>query len=553
MFDRFTDRAKHSVVLAQKQAHSLNHAYIGTEHLLLGLLDEKEGIAAQVLAEKGITLDKARDQVIDMIGMGDSPDAKHLPFTSNAKKVLDGSLREALQLGQTYIGTEHLLLALVKVVSKVDEVVAALKESRNAEEARERLKAMLSIDDGQADGILSMQLRQLASLEREKIVSDHDRLTSEIEECDAILSDPRKRVEILEKELAEIVDKFGDDRRTQIVRDPSKVEDEDLIEDKAMVYSLTRSGYIKATSKDEYKSQHRGGKGIKGASLAEGDLVDHFLLASNHDWLLFFTNLGRLYKIKGFEVPESKRDSKGQHIANVLQLEPGEKVEQMLSISNFDEASFLVLATKSGKVKKTPLSMYANSRKRGLIAISLAPGDEVIGAALCNEDDELIFISKKGMSIRFKADNDQLRPLGRQAAGVQAMKLRKGDEVISMEVVPQEDSQSKGKYLLLATSQGFAKKTPLDRYKVQQRNGYGTKAMSMKNERGSIVGAVIVGESEDIFMPVLNSGKVIRFNSAEVKDSGRVTQGVKAVTLDEGDEVTGAFKSEAPQEDLGVC
>ena len=448
---------------------------------------------------------------------------------------------------------EHLLSALVKVVSKVDEVVGALKESRNSEEARERLKAMLSIDDGQADGILSMQLRQLASLEREKIVNDHDRLTSEIEECDAILSDPKKRVEILEKELGEIVDKFGDDRRTQIVRDSSKVEDEDLIEEKSMVYSLTRSGYIKATSRDEYKSQHRGGKGIKGASLAEGDLVDHFLLASNHDWLLFFTNLGRLYKIKGFEVPESKRDSKGQHIANVLQLESGEKVEQMLSICDFDAASFLVLATRSGKVKKTALSRYANGRRRGLIAISLAPGDEVIGASLCNEDDDLIFISKKGMSIRFAADNEQLRPLGRQAEGVQAMKLRKGDEVISMEVVTDSNPKEEGgKYLLLATSQGFAKKTPLDRYKRQLRNGYGTKAMSMKGERGFIVGAVVVGEDEDIFMPVLNSGKVIRFNSSEVKDSGRVTQGVKAVALDEGDEVTGAFKSE-PQEDLGVC
>ena len=448
---------------------------------------------------------------------------------------------------------EHLLLALVKVVSKVDEVVGALKESRNAEEAREKLKAMLSIDDGQADGILSMQLRQLASLEREKIVSDHDKLTAEIEECDSVLSDPQKRVEILERELGEIVDKFGDDRRTQIVRDSSKVEDEDLIEDKSMVYSLTRSGYIKATSKDEYKSQHRGGKGIKGASLAEGDLVDHFISASNHDWLLFFTNLGRLYKIKGFEVPESKRDSKGQHIANVLQLEPGEKVEQMLSISDFDEASFLVLATKNGKVKKTALSSYANGRKRGLIAISLAPGDEVIGAGLCNEDDDLIFISKKGMSIRFSADNDQLRPLGRQASGVQAMRLRKGDEVISMKVVAHKDAETKGKYLLLATSQGFAKKTLLDKYKVQLRNGYGTKAMSMKDERGFIVGAVIVGENEDIFMPVLNTGKVIRFNSSEVKDSGRVTQGVKAVALDEGDEVTGAFKAEDAQEDLGVC
>ncbi|MBQ1803464.1 MAG: DNA gyrase subunit A, partial [Aeriscardovia sp.] len=250
--------------------------------------------------------------------------------------------------------------------------------------------------------------------------------------------------------------------------------------------------------------------------------------------------------VKGFEIPESRRDAKGQHIANVLQLEPGEKVEQMLAISDFDQASFLVLATKKGKVKKTALSDYANGRKRGLIAISLAPGDELIGAALCNEDDDLIFISKKGMSIRFCADNDQLRPLGRQAAGVQAMKLREGDEVISMKVVPGRPESEKGKdSLLLATSQGFAKKTSLDKYKVQFRNGYGTKAMSMKDERGSVVGAVVLQEDADIFMPVLNTGKVIRFNSSEVKESGRVTQGVKAVELDSGDEVTGAFKAEA--------
>ncbi|MBO6071467.1 MAG: DNA gyrase subunit A [Aeriscardovia sp.] len=441
---------------------------------------------------------------------------------------------------------EHLLLGLVKAASRVDEVVKALKESGSVEEARGKLKEMLEIDDGQADGILSMQLRQLASLEREKIVNEHDRLTSEIEECDSILSDPEKRVKILKKELDEIVSKFGDDRRTEIVRDTTKVEDEDLIEEKPMVYSLTRSGYIKATSEDEYKAQHRGGKGVKGASLSEGDLVDHFISASNHDWLLFFTNMGRLYKVKGFEIPESRRDAKGQHIANVLQLEPGEKVEKMLAISNFDQASFLVLATKKGKVKKTALSDYANGRKRGIIAISLTPGDELIGAGLCNEEDDLIFISEKGMSIRFSADNEQLRPLGRQAAGVQAMKLKEGDEVISMKVVPSHSEEEKGKaFLLLATSQGFAKKTSLDKYKVQFRNGYGTKAMSMKDERGSVVGAVVLQEDSDIFMPVLNTGKVIRFNSSEIKESGRVTQGVKAVELDLGDEVTGAFKAEA--------
>ena len=256
--------------------------------------------------------------------------------------------------------------------------------------------------------------------------------------------------------------------------------------------------------------------------------------------------MGRLYKVKGFEIPESRRDAKGQHIANVLQLEPGEKVEKMLAISNFDQASFLVLATKKGKVKKTALSDYANGRKRGLIAISLTPGDELIGAGLCNEEDDLIFISEKGMSIRFSADNEQLRPLGRQAAGVQAMKLKEGDEVISMKVVPSHSEEEKGKaFLLLATSQGFAKKTSLDKYKVQFRNGYGTKAMSMKDERGSVVGAVVLQEDSDIFMPVLNTGKVIRFNSSEIKESGRVTQGVKAVELDPGDEVTGAFKAEA--------
>jgi len=313
---------------------------------------------------------------------------------------------------------------------------------------------------------------------------------------------------------------------------------EDLIPEENVVVTVTHSGFIKRTKADEYRAQHRGGKGIKGAKLREDDVVDHFFLTSTHNWLLFFTNKGRVYRLKAYELPEGSRDSKGQHVANLLQFGPDETIQTVLSIPNYEVAKYLVLATRSGKVKKTALAEYDSPRQGGLIAVRLMTdengenADELIGAALCNADDDIMLVSRKGMSLKFTANDEQLRPMGRQTAGVQGMKFRDGDELLAMDVVWGDSDKD----LLVVTDEGFAKRSAVSEYRLQGRNGYGVKALQLAEGRGSLVGALIVSEDDQV-MAIMKSGKVIRSDVAEVKRTGRNTQGVTLAKPDKNDEI----------------
>ena len=446
---------------------------------------------------------------------------------------------------------DHILQGLLKAMDAIDEVIRLIRSSQGREDARPKLMEFLDIDQVQADAILSMQLVRLANMERQKIIDEHEELMRKIADYNDILAKPERQRTIVGDELDEIVAKYGDERRTKILPYSGEMNVEDLIAEENVVVTVTHSGFIKRTKANEYRAQHRGGKGIKGAKLREDDVVDHFFLTSTHNWLLFFTNKGRVYRIKSYELPEGSRDSKGQHVANLLQFGPDETIQTVLSIPNYEVAKYLVLATRTGKVKKTALAEYDSPRQGGLIAVRLAadeetgePTDELIGAALCNAADDIILVSKQGMSLKFAADNDQLRPMGRQTAGVQGMKFRGDDELLAMDVVPEDSKQD----LLVVTNEGFAKRTAISEYRLQGRNGFGVKAVQLAEGRGSLVGALIVSEDDQV-MAIMKSGKVIRSNVTEVKRTGRTTQGVTLAKPDKGDEIISIARNEETGED----
>ena len=446
---------------------------------------------------------------------------------------------------------DHILQGLLKAMDAIDEVIRLIRSSQGREDARPKLMEFLDIDQVQADAILSMQLVRLANMERQKIIDEHEELMRKIADYNDILAKPERQRTIVGDELDEIVAKYGDERRTKILPYSGEMNVEDLIAEENVVVTVTHSGFIKRTKANEYRAQHRGGKGIKGAKLREDDVVDHFFLTSTHNWLLFFTNKGRVYRIKAYELPEGSRDSKGQHVANLLQFGPDETIQTVLSIPNYEVAKYLVLATRTGKVKKTALAEYDSPRQGGLIAVRLAadeetgePTDELIGAALCNAADDIILVSKQGMSLKFVADNDQLRPMGRQTAGVQSMKFRGDDELLAMDVVPEDSKQD----LLVVTNEGFAKRTAISEYRLQGRNGFGVKAVQLAEGRGSLVGALIVSEDDQV-MAIMKSGKVIRSNVTEVKRTGRTTQGVTLAKPDKGDEIISIARNEETGED----
>ena len=446
---------------------------------------------------------------------------------------------------------DHILQGLLKAMDAIDEVIRLIRSSQGREDARPKLMEFLDIDQVQADAILSMQLVRLANMERQKIIDEHEELMRKIADYNDILAKPERQRTIVGDELDEIVAKYGDERRTKILPYSGEMNVEDLIAEENVVVTVTHSGFIKRTKANEYRAQHRGGKGIKGAKLREDDVVDHFFLTSTHNWLLFFTNKGRVYRIKAYELPEGSRDSKGQHVATLLQFGPDETIQTVLSIPNYEVAKYLVLATRTGKVKKTALAEYDSPRQGGLIAVRLAadeetgePTDELIGAALCNAADDIILVSKQGMSLKFAADNDQLRPMGRQTAGVQGMKFRGDDELLAMDVVPEDSKQD----LLVVTNEGFAKRTAISEYRLQGRNGFGVKAVQLAEGRGSLVGALIVSEDDQV-MAIMKSGKVIRSNVTEVKRTGRTTQGVTLAKPDKGDEIISIARNEETGED----
>ena len=444
---------------------------------------------------------------------------------------------------------DHILQGLLKALDAIEEVIRLIRSSQGREDARPKLMEFLDIDQVQADAILSMQLVRLANMEAQKILDEHNELMRRIADYEDILAKPERQRKIVGDELDEIVAKYGDERRTRILPYSGEMNVEDLIAEENVVVTVTHSGFIKRTKADEYRAQHRGGKGIKGAKLCEDDVVDHFFLTSTHNWLLFFTNKGRVYRLKAYELPEGSRDSKGQHVANLLQFAPGESIQTVLSIPNYEVAKYLVLATRSGKVKKTALAEYDSPRQGGLIAVRLMAdengenADELIGAALCNAEDDIILVSRHGMSLKFKADDEQLRPMGRQTAGVQGMKFRDGDELLAMDVVWGDTDKD----LLVVTDEGFAKRTAISEYRLQGRNGFGVKAVQLTDERGSLVGALVVDEGDQV-MAIMRSGKVIRSDVSEVKRTGRTTQGVTLAKPDKGDVIISIARN-AEQDD----
>jgi DNA gyrase subunit A len=425
----------------------------------------------------------------------------------------------------------HILQGYLKALDALDAVIALIRASTTPEEARTGLMKLLDVDEVQANAILDMQLRRIAALERQKINDEYNGLMSDIVELNEILASEAKQRQIIVSELTDLTAKYGDERRTQIVASEGDFSAEDLIPDQDVVVTITRGGYAKRTNADLYKSQRRGGRGVKGAALKQDDVVDHFFVASTHDWLLFFTNQGRVYRAKVHELPDAGRDARGQHVANLMAFKPDELIAQVLSFKDYTASPYLVLATKTGLVKKTPLTEYDSPRTGGLIAISLKPGDEVVSAALVNKGDELLLVSKKAMSLRFAADDESLRPMGRSTSGVIGMKFRADDELLTMARI---DSQTTTSFVFTATDGGYGKKTPLDEYRLQGRGGIGIKAAKIdENSRGSLVSALVLADTDEI-LAITSAGTVMRTPAAEVRQTGRDSMGVRLVNLDEG-------------------
>jgi DNA gyrase subunit A len=414
----------------------------------------------------------------------------------------------------------HILRGYLKALDALDEVIALIRRSPTVEEARTGLMDLLDVDEVQASAILNLQLRRLAALERQKIQDDADKLEREIADYKDILAKPERQRTIVSDELREITDKFGDDRRTEIMFGfDGDMSVEDLIPEEEMVVTITRGGYVKRTRSDNYRSQHRGGKGVRGAQLRADDVVDHFFVTTTHHWLLFLTDQGRVYRAKTYELQEAGRDAKGQHVANLLAMLPDESISQVLDIRDYEVAQYLVLATRDGLIKKTALTEYDTNRTGGIIAINLRDGDELVSALLVDESDDLLLVSRHGMSLRFTATNDSLRPMGRSTSGVKGMTFREGDTLLSASVA--DDTG----YVFVVTEGGYAKRTGADQYRVQNRGGLGIKVAKLAEARGDLAGALIVGDDDEVLV-VLSSGKVVRSAVAEVPAKGRDTMGV---------------------------
>jgi len=422
----------------------------------------------------------------------------------------------------------HILRGYVKALDALDDVIALIRKSESTDDARTGLMKLLDVDEVQANAILDMQLRRLAALERQKIQDEYDAIMKEIIELNEILASPKRQREIISTELAELTSKYGDTRRTQIIAAEGDFAAEDLIKQEDVVVTITRGGYSKRTKADLYRSQRRGGRGVRGAALKQDDIVEHFFVTTTHHWILFFTNKGRVYRAKAHELPEAGRDARGQHVANLLAFQPDEKIAQVLAIENYGAAAYLVLATKSGLVKKTPLDEYDSNRTGGLIAINLREGDEVVSAVLVGEKDDILLVSKNAMSLRFTADDESLRPMGRATSGVIGMKFRSGDELLAMASL----SDISNAYVFTATDGGFAKRTPVVEYRPQGRGGLGIKAAKVDEaSRGVLVGALIVTEVDEV-LAITSAGTVMRTRVDEVRQTGRDTMGVRLVNLD---------------------
>jgi DNA gyrase subunit A len=430
----------------------------------------------------------------------------------------------------------HIYRGLVIALDQLDEVIALIRRSPSTDDAREGLKTLLEIDELQANAILDMQLRRLAALERQRIVDQLAEYERVIADLTDIMARPERQRKIISDELAEIVEKYGDERRTKIIAADGDLSNEDLIPDSDVVVTITRGGYAKRTNTDLYRVQKRGGKGVRGATLRTDDEVEHLFVTTNHHWILFFTNKGRVYRAKVWQLPEAGRDARGGHVAGLLSFMPDEDIAQVLAIRDYSAAPYLLLATKRGLVKKTALPVYDSPRQAGIIAVNFRDeDDELIGAELCAADDEVLLISRKGLSIRFPADDSELRPMGRATSGVTGMKFRPGDELLSMSVI-RAGVEADERFVFTVTDGGFAKRTHVFEYRQQGRGGLGIKAMKLNEDRGSLVGGLVVTDNDEV-IAIKASGQITRSAVAEVPVKGRDTMGVRFVGVAENDSV----------------
>jgi DNA gyrase subunit A len=421
----------------------------------------------------------------------------------------------------------HILSALLKAIDQIDAVIALIRGSASASAAQQGLMDLLEIDEIQARAILDLQLRRLAALERQALIDEYEQLKAEIAEYEAILASPERQRQTVSTELAEITEKYGDDRRTEIIAYDGDMSIEDLIAEEDVVVTITRGGYAKRTKTELYRAQRRGGKGVRGAQLRTDDIVDHFFVTTTHHWILFFTNKGRVYRAKAYELPDAARDARGQHVANLLAFQPDEQIAEVLALRDYNVAPYLVLATSSGLVKKSRLTDFDSPRSGGIIAINLREDDEVIAARLVSPDQDLLLVSKHAQAIRFHANDDALRPMGRATSGVIGMRFIEGDELLGMHVI------TEGADVLVATGGGYAKRTPADQYPVQGRGGLGVVTARIVDARGELIGALMVHPDDEVFA-ITSAGWVIRTAAAEIKMSGRQTMGVRLVNLGEG-------------------
>jgi DNA gyrase subunit A len=467
----------------------------------------------------------------------------------------------------------HIYRGYVKALDRLDDVIELIRNSPDVDQARQGLIELLDVDEVQANAILEMQLRRLAALERQAIIDRLAELEAQIADYEAILASEERQRQIISEELAEITEKYGNERRSRIIAADGDLSMEDLIPDEDLVVTITRGGYAKRTRADLYRTQKRGGKGVRGATLRGDDVVEHFMATSNHHWLLFFTTAGRVYRTKAYNLPEASRDAKGGHVAGLLSFQPDESIAQVLAIRDYDQAPYLVLATRNGLVKKTRLGDYNSPRQAGVIAINFRDTederpDELIGAELVDGDDDILLVSRKGQAVRFRADDSQLRPMGRATSGVSGMKFREGDELLSMSVIRAEqvaaeqaaalrDASSLGssgtesdqgpdvqeQFVFTITDGGFAKRTRISEYRLQSRGGIGTKTMKQDDDRGSLVGAFIVVEGDEV-LAIKQSGQVTRSAVDEnLRPTGRDTKGVRFVGVSEGDGVAVVARS----------
>jgi DNA gyrase subunit A len=440
----------------------------------------------------------------------------------------------------------HILRGLVKALDALDEVIALIRASETVDIARAGLIELLDIDEIQAQAILDMQLRRLAALERQRIIDDLAKIEAEIADLEDILANPERQRGIVHDELGEIVEKHGDDRRTRIVAADGEVSDEDLIAREDVVVTITETGYAKRTKTDLYRSQKRGGKGVQGAGLKQDDIVRHFFVCSTHDWILFFTTQGRVYRAKAYELPEASRTARGQHVANLLAFQPEERIAQVIQIRGYEDAPYLVLATQNGLVKKSKLTDFDSNRSGGIVAINLRDNDELVGAVLCSAEEDLLLVSANGQSIRFSATDEALRPMGRATSGVQGMRFNADDRLLSLNVIRE------GTYLLVATSGGYAKRTAIEEYPVQGRGGKGVLTVQYDRRRGRLVGALIVDDESELYA-ITSGGGVIRTAARQVRKAGRQTKGVRLMNLGEGDTLLAIARNaeESADESIG--